>query len=206
MADFVLHSFRRCPFAIRVRMTLVEKGIPFEVKEESLKNFSPELKKMHPEAKVPLLLHGDRVVYESSIITEYIEDFYPEKSPLLPKDAGLRSEVRLWTYWCNHFFKPTVDHVKYGVSRFSEDEVLGCDDRMQTHLAKLENRLKENSWLVGDKLSLADIHVFPFVRQFSRMHEVPSYYEAYPAVHGWLEKIINRPSFEKVMAKVKKSV
>ncbi|MFM8313463.1 MAG: glutathione S-transferase family protein, partial [Deltaproteobacteria bacterium] len=52
---------------------------------------------LHPEVKVPLLVHGARVIYESAIITEYINDLIPETNPLMPKTPGERSEVRLWT-------------------------------------------------------------------------------------------------------------
>ena len=75
--DITLYSFRRCPFAIRVRMVLHEKEIPFKVIEEELKNLSPELLKLHPEGRVPVLVHGDLVIYESAIITEYLDDCFP---------------------------------------------------------------------------------------------------------------------------------
>lgn len=199
--DLVVYSFLRCPFAMRVRMTLHEKGIPFEVREEDLKNFSPQLRALHPEAKVPVLVDGDTVIYESAIITEYIEDSFPEQTPLLPRSPRERAQVRLWTYWCNQMFKPDLDRLKYGTSRFPENECIGISEKVKTHLAKLEQTLQKSLWLVGEQLTLADIHVFPFGRQLSRVNPTPPFLVDYPKLLDWIERLEKRPSFVKTMAK-----
>ncbi|NBX69880.1 MAG: glutathione S-transferase family protein [Proteobacteria bacterium] len=183
-------SYRRCPFAMRVRIALHEKEIPFEIKEEDLKNFSEELRRLHPEVKVPLLVHGKRIIYESAIITEYIDELMPDKNPLMPKTAGEKSEVRLWTYWCNHQFKPDLDRFKYGTSRFKEEECLGA-----------EETLRISDWLVGEFFSLADINVFPFVRQISRIQPVPAFLNQFPRTVNWMDRIGSRPSVLKTISK-----
>lgn len=187
-------SYRRCPFALRVRIALNEKQLPFDVREEDLKNFSQELRSLHPEVKVPLLVHGQRVIYESAIITEYIDDLAPERSSLMPKGAGERSEVRLWTYWCNHQFKPNLDRFKYGVSRFKEEECVGAEGRVKNHLTKIEERLKIDPWLVGTEFSLADINVFPFVRQLTRIQPTPQFLESFPRTMAWVKTMSERTS------------
>jgi glutathione S-transferase len=194
-----LYSYRRCPFAMRVRFTLHEKNIPFEVQEEDLSNFSDELKALHPEAKVPLLVHGSLVLYESAIITEYIDEAFPESVKLMPSDAAGKAEVRLWTYWCNQIFKRDLDRFKYGTSRFPENECVGSEAKVISHLEKIERRLKDHPWLVGDQFSLADIHVFPFFRQLSRVQPTPAFLSRYPATLKWIETISTRPSFVATM-------
>ena len=198
--DITVYSYRRCPFAIRVRMTLHEKGVSFVTREENLKNMSEQLKTMHPEAKVPVLVFGDQVLYESAIITEFIEDQFPQ-NPLMPKGSIERAEIRLWTYWCNQQFKPDVDRFKYGTSRFPESECEGAKERVLGHLKKLEDRLTRSVWLVGEAFSLADIHVFPFFRQLSRMNPAPEFLDQFPVTQKWLETIVARPTFEATMAK-----
>lgn len=198
--EIILYSYRRCPFAMRVRLTLHEKQIPFRTIEEDLSNFSPTLKSLHPEAKVPVLVQGLTVVYESAVITEYLEDKYPEP-PLLPKDASLRAEVRLWTYWCNHSFKLDLDRFKYRTSRFTESECVGVEERVENHLKKVESRLVNHTWLVADNLSLADVHVFPFIRQLSRVKEAQHFFTKLPGTSTWVERISSRPAFLKTMEK-----
>lgn len=201
MDEIVVFSYRRCPFAMRVRLALHEKGISFSTREEDLKNLSEELRRLHPEAKVPVLVHGQRVIYESSVITEYIEDAFPETAVLMPQDAGLRADVRLWTYWCNAIFKPDLDRYKYGESRFPADECVGIETSVSKHLEKIEQRLTKQDWLVGESYSLADIHVFPFVRQLSRMKPEPPFMVGFSAVVNWMNHIAKRAAFLKTMEK-----
>lgn len=186
---------------MRVRMTLHEKGIEFETIEENLKDFSQELRKHHPEAKVPVLLHGDHVIYESAVITEYIEDCFPTPS-LMPSDPFLRAQLRLWTYWCNHHFKPHVDHYKYAEHRSSPEDVHKAPERLQKDLQKLENVLTQSPFLLGESLTLADIHVFPFLRQLTKATPYFTPLDDFEACQNWLESIIKRPAFEKTMARV----
>ena len=198
-----VYSYRRCPFAIRVRMTLHEKNIPFDIQEEDLKNFSTELRAIHPEAKVPALRHGELTLYESAVITEYLDETFPQP-PLMPEDPSQRANVRLWTYWCNHSFKSDIDRFKYGTSRFDADEIEPATKRLYDHLNKLETCLRAQPFLLGDNISLADIHVFPFYRQLSRT--TPSHPRVSECDHTnrWLDTIVSRPSFEKTMAKAEK--
>lgn len=195
-----LHSYRRCPFAMRVRMLLHEKGIAFETIEESLKDKSEALLRLHPEGRVPLLVHDDFVLYESAIITEYIEDAFPEQS-FMPIEAKDRASLRVWTYWCNHLFKKDLDLFKYKRSQLSKEEREALYIRLATHLQKIEDRLSVYSWLVGENYSLADIHVFPFFRQFRKAIPVYEYLDRYPATFAWLDTILARPAFEQTMVK-----
>ncbi len=193
----VLYSFRRCPFAIRVRIALHEKHLAFETREEDLANFSEDLRSLHPEKKVPLLVHGRLVLYESSIITEYLEDFAP-LPPLMPKSAEGKAKVRLLTYWCNQVLKPQIDRVKYGASRFPEAECEGAEAKLVLSLAELEAKLADSQWLVENQFSLADIHLFPFIRQMAGAK--PSLMQRFPRAMGWSERISARDSFKKAMA------
>jgi len=199
-SEVTVYSYRRCPFAIRVRMTLNEKSVPYKVVEENLKEFSSKLLSMHPEAKVPVLVHGDTVLYESAIITEYIDEAF-EGPKLMPTSANERAQVRLWTYWCNQMFKPDLDRFKYKDRCASEEEHKEGTERLHGHLTKLENRLAKNDFLVGNTFSLADIHVFPFFRQLFKVDPPHPGMAKCPGAKKWLESILAKESFTKTMAK-----
>ena len=147
-----LYSYRRCPFAIRVRMVLNEKALTFETIEEDLKNLSPKLRALHPEARVPLLIHGDEVIYESSIITEYLNDQFPN-TELMPHEAHEKMKVRQWTYWCNELFKPEIDRFKYKKSGLDADAIQLIQESLNRCVQALESRLKSHDWLVGNTFS-----------------------------------------------------
>lgn len=198
-----LYSYRRCPFAMRVRMVLHEKKIPFETIEENLKQKSEKLNRLHPQARVPLLIHDDHIIYESAIITQYLEEAFDQHPRLLPKEPHLKAYVHLWTHWCNQTFKPHIDHYKYGTHRSPEQDVLDAPANLIQDLHKMEAALTNTPYLVGSHLTLADIHVFPFLRQLSKA--TPSFkpLERHPRCQQWLESMISRPSFELTMQKKK---
>lgn len=175
-------------------MALHEKKIPFEVIEEDLKNFSDALRALHPEAKVPVLVQGKTVIYESAIITEYIDELPSTEKRLMLESPSDRAQIRLWTYWCNAIFKPDLDRYKYGTARFQPEECEGVEGRLINHLSKMETQLSNTSYLVGNIFTLADVHVFPFVRQLSRIQLAPRFLDNFPSLLRWRDQIQERPS------------
>ena len=202
--SFILYSFRRCPFAMRVRVVLEEKNIPYQVREEDLGNRSNELLAMHPQGKVPLLVHilGDlkHVLYQSTIITEYLDELMPQNL-LMPKSAIMRAKVRMWSYWCDTIFKPDLDLFKYKFSTLTNEESLLLKKRLNDYLSMWDKSLKEELFMIGNDITLADIHLFPFARQFlSAKVNFPGI-ENYQYLAKWLERMVNRPSFINAMKK-----
>ena len=199
MLELILHSYRRCPFAIRVRMTLEEKGLSYQVIEEDLSAPSETLLKLHPEGKVPLLIHQGNPIFESCIITEYLDEVFSE-NPLRPATPWGRAQMRLWTYWCNQIFKLDLDAYKYEWKELSEMDRAALLIRLNGHLRKLADALRGQAFLMGQQLSLADIHVFPFYRQLQKARSPDrGAFDQIPVLDEWLERIVSRPSFEREM-------
>lgn len=67
-----------CPFAQRVNITLRELGIPFQEVNVDLKNKPSSFLKLNPEGKIPVLVHGDKVLIESLLIVEYLIGVFPK--------------------------------------------------------------------------------------------------------------------------------
>ena len=89
------HSTSVC--AIKVRLTLLEKGIDYEGRFVDLRRgdqFDPAYRKIHPGAVVPALIHDGQTILESSVIQYYLEDAFPEPS-LMPAGPIERYRVRL---------------------------------------------------------------------------------------------------------------
>lgn len=202
MHELVLHSYRRCPFAIRVRMVLEEKGLPYTTLEEDLSAPSADLLRLHPQGRVPLLIHQGLAIHESSIITEYLdENFGP---PLLtPSTPSGRAMLRMWTFWCNELFKPDLDTYKYEWESLTPPAQAELSERMAAHLDKLDQALARSPYIMGAELTLADIHLFPFYRQLQKSR--PEFQAQFKTerLDRWLNSIVARPSFEQVMRKNK---
>jgi glutathione S-transferase len=185
-------------------MVLEEKGLSFKRIEEDLSNLSPELLALHPEGRVPLLIDqtGDRklVLYQSNVITEYLDEAFPEV-PLMPAGADERAQVRLWTYWCDQIFKPDLDLYKYERASLSAPDAEALVKRIHEQLEHWDTALKKNGFLVGGKMTLADIHLFPFARQFLATKPALPGVEKYASLAKWLQEMTSRPAFERCMAK-----
>ena len=84
------------PFSRRVEMALKLKGIPYEYLEEALPNKSPLLLELNPiHKKVPVLVHNDKILPESHLILEYIDQTW-SNNPILPQDPYERATARFW--------------------------------------------------------------------------------------------------------------
>ena len=92
-----LHDSQTSPNCHRVKVVLEEKQLPYELIPVDLKageQKKPEFLRLNPYGKVPVLVDGETVVYESCIINEYLEEKYPEHR-LMPADHGLRAKIRI---------------------------------------------------------------------------------------------------------------
>ncbi|MDX2168214.1 MAG: glutathione S-transferase family protein, partial [Deltaproteobacteria bacterium] len=94
----LLYDHPSSPCARRVRITLLEKGLAWDtqiIDLSRLEQRSPEYLQLNPNGFVPTLAHGERVVYESNVITEYLDDAFPDVR-LYPTDPWELAQVKMW--------------------------------------------------------------------------------------------------------------
>jgi len=113
MTDLVLYDAANSPCGRRVRMALLEKGVPFEIRWMNLALMDqkqPWYLEMNPNGLVPTLQHGERVVYESNVINEYLDAVYPEPK-LVPDDPYEQAQMRMWIAFELDWAKPFRDAI-----------------------------------------------------------------------------------------------
>ncbi len=96
--QLILYDFHGSPCARRVRIVLLEKGLQWETRLVDLTKMEqkkPEYLRLNPNGLVPTLVHGDRVIYESNVITEYLDAMFPEPR-LYPADPWLGARAKMW--------------------------------------------------------------------------------------------------------------
>jgi glutathione S-transferase len=102
-----LYSFGPGANSLKPLLTLYEKGIAFEHKQlnpATFEHHSDWFKAINPRGQVPALDDGGRIVTESTVICEYLEDEYPTAVKLRPDDSWDRAQMRVWTKWVDEYF------------------------------------------------------------------------------------------------------
>ena len=123
MAEVKLHGGWASPFSNKVVWALKLKGIPYEYIEEDLYNKSASLLKYNPVHKmIPVLVHGEKPVFEPMVILEYIEEMWPHNPSLMPSDPYDRAQARFW-------IKFAEDKVCWGKIRFLNFFIKPFEDR-----------------------------------------------------------------------------
>ncbi len=199
IGEMSLHSNRRCPFAMRVRMVLAEKKIPYRLIEEKLSAPSKELLERNPLGEVPVLVHNGVVIRDSAVINEYLEEMFPNIS-LMPKKPERRARVRIWTAWVRDVLKSDLDAWKYERLKMSAEEKTQLADRLIRALFHVQGALQRRPYLVSKEMTLADIHVFPFIRQLRRVEEQLPGMERLTLLWQWYEKMETSDCFVQAMA------
>jgi len=196
----VLYSFRRCPYCMRAHMALKYAGIKAELREVDLKALPEELMDATENNTVPVLvIDRENVMDESWDIVKWAlsqndpDNWLGENSQYL-----LDAEILIET---NDFsFKPDLDHYKYA-DRHPEHAEEYYREQCEEFIEELEEMLAEHAFLLADELSLADIGIFPFVRQFSLVDQDWFLKSPYPKVQQWLTGMIDSELFKDVFQK-----
>ena len=197
----ILYSFRRCPYAIRARLALDVSGQGCELREIALREKPLEMLQATPKGTVPVLVVADgEVIDESLDIMLWALGRNDPEHWLTPDADSLRGMLALITRFDSHF-KQHLDGYKYP-ERFERADSLASRTEACLDLQLLENRLGRTPHLAGDGVSLADMAIVPFVRQFANVDAVWFASQTWPALRHWLTTIVASERFERVMRPV----
>jgi len=169
MVNVQIFSANACPYAQRSRLTLLEKGVPFEVTEIDLRNKPDWFAEVSPYGKVPVLKHGEHRVWESAVVNEYLDEVFPEP-PLMPEDPAERAIARIWIDFANTKF--TTAFYKLLISQEPEKQEEWSAELGQ-HLLFMEregiSKLSDGTagpYWFGSSLSLVDVTYYPWFERF----------------------------------------
>lgn len=185
----VLYSFRRCPYAMRARLVLKYAGITVETREVDLSNPPAALLSISSDATVPVLQLPDNTVIEESwdIALWATRQNDPDLWMGENEQHLLESEMLIETN--DYSFKQDLDHYKYS-DRYPEHSMEYYRHLGEEFLQELEERLNSNRYLLSDSVSIADIGIFPFIRQFAMVDKSWFDQSAYVKLQQWLNEFI----------------
>lgn len=195
----ILYSFRRCPYAMRARLAIQVAGIQVELREVVLKNKPAELLEISAKATVPVLqLPDGRVIDESRDIMLWALQQHDPQHWLGDEQALLETANQLIT--SNDVdFKPNLDGYKYADRHPQSAEFYR--QQGEHFLQQLEQKLQSQRYLLGDQVSLADMAIFPFIRQFAHIDKNWFEQTTYHRLQQWLAALLAAGSFKQIMTK-----
>jgi glutathione S-transferase len=197
MALPILYSYRRCPYAMRARMAIWAANIQLEVREVSLREKPAHLLQISPKGTVPVLLLEDGTVLEQSL--DIMQWALARHDPQGWLNAD-RDAVNHLIGINDGDFKKALDCYKYP-ERYPEQTQLYYRQQGEQFLQRLETALQQHAYLLGDSASMADVAIFPFIRQFAAVDAERFAQSRYPALRAWLQGWLESALFTEIMQK-----
>lgn len=193
-----LYSFRRCPYAMRARLGLLFAELSVELREIMLKNKPTQMLAISPKGTVPVLQLIDGTVIEES--REIMMWALEQNDPQGLLDTAALSQAEALIAQNDNEFKYWLDRYKYA-DRHTEMTQTEYRQRGEVFLQVLEARLTKSRYLLGDSVTVADIGIMPFVRQFAHVDRDTFYDLPYPKLQQWLQDWLAHPLFLQAMVK-----
>lgn len=168
---------------LRALWLLNELGLDYElvpVVPFSKEARSPAFLALNPAGKVPVLVDGDVVLTESSAIQLYLAEKYPEAG-LIPRDIADRAQMYRWIFFLATEIEQPLWRIARNTAIYPENERMPSDIAMATRecramLAVLEKHMQGRAYLVGDRLSVADLnaaYTLDWAREAGMLDDAP---------------------------------
>ena len=184
----------------KVLFLLEEMGLPYQREDygRQFNNTGGDYLKLNPTGKVPTIVDGETVIWESNTILRYLAA--KNGSALYPSDPGRRTEVERWMDWLLASLNtPYVAIFKEARKAPGERAASWAADakELTANLQLLDAHLARQPYLAGKELSIADIALGPIV---ARCLDFPIERPDLPNLKSWRERIAARPAFKKATA------
>jgi len=189
-APLKLISHKLCPYVQRAVIALTEKGVAFERIDIDLANKPDWFLAISPLGKTPVLQVGDKAIFESAVILEYLEE--TERKPLHPADPLVRAEHRGWI----EFGSAVLNDIAGFYAAKDEAAFKAKTAQLEQRFARLEARITTSPWFDGESFSLVDAVFGPVFRYFDAFDEIGDFgiLAGKPKLARWRKSLAARPS------------
>ncbi|HWO41158.1 MAG TPA: glutathione S-transferase family protein [Candidatus Eisenbacteria bacterium] len=197
-----LYDFKSSPNCQRVKVVLEEKRLPYETIPIDLRKKeqkTPEYLKINPYGKVPALIDGDTVLYESCIINEYLNEKYPDP-PLMPNDPAERAKARIAIDYGLTQMDGAYQKLRNELMKEEKQQDKGLISEAKAELKRLlerfENEIGDRPYLVG-AFSLVDAALIPRFLRLEGFGVIPD--ASLPRLAKYMERMKERPSVRVIL-------
>ena len=202
--SLTLYSHPLASFCQKVLLALYENAVPFQAKTVDLLDprSAASLLAKWPVGKIPVLHDAarDRVIPETSIIIEYVQQHFPGPCLLLPADSDEQLSARLWDRFFDLYVggpmqRIVTDRLRPGDGK----DPLGVADARQTldtAYAMIDGQVKERRWAIGEHFTIADCAAAPALFYASIVHPFGS---GHSHLEAYFERLLTRPSMQRTL-------
>ncbi|HEV3114205.1 MAG TPA: glutathione S-transferase family protein [Candidatus Binataceae bacterium] len=196
-----LYDFLPCPFGQKVRIVLAEKSLSHELVSVDFtkgEHRRPEFLRLNPYGRVPVLVDEDTVVYDSTIINEYLDDEYPDP-PVLPRIeySSSRARARIFEDFADTSFTPQVGQLMAEMVKTEAERDQSRLQRLRQTIERVmdyvNRELQGQNFLAGE-FSVADIGFVPRLVVLKELGLDVS--AGRNNVEAWMKRLLDRPSIQ----------
>lgn len=188
-----LISFKLCPFVQRAVIVLKYKQIDFDITYIDLGNPPGWFKEISPLGQVPVLKVGSEVLFESSVIQEYVDEVTPPS--LHPTDSLIKAKNRAWISYSGELI---MDLYKMG-NATSDGVFTENKEKMLARLKRLESMHSGTTFFNNDDFALIDAAVAPFFMRLALLSKLAqvNFLEGFPKMTKWSNALLALESVQK---------
>ena len=202
MSDVIVFGFHRSTYVNVVRLVLTEKGVEFRFHDTENEMYTAEHRARHPFGRVPVLQHGDFVLYETSAIAAYVDEVF-EGPKLTPNAPRPRARMNQWISNVNAYVYPyMIYHISHERNVFPE---LGIEPKQaiidralpiaKRCLEVIDRELADGRpFIVGEQLTLADFFLLPMLTAFGFAPEAKQLLPSFDHIAAWDARMSRLPN------------
>ena len=195
-----LYSYRRCPYAMRARMAMLSATFEFDIYEISLRDKPKEMLKISPKGTVPVLIVGNNIIDESLDIMIWAYNISDKSNHYISLSKSEKNDAKELINLNDNDFKLHLDKYKYSSNQkeFNQDKLY---ENCLFFINRIESNLCENKFLINNKISIADVAIFPFIRQFANVNFNRFVEGKFKKTISWFDIMKKQDLFSKAMEK-----
>ena len=193
-----LHYHPLASYCWKVLIALYEHGTPFEPRVVDLGDPDQRaaLAALWPLGKFPVVVDGDRVIAESSIIVEYLDRRHPGPRPLLPADPDAALEARRWDRIFDGYGQTPVQEIVFDRLRGAHGDLTAAHATLATAYALIDRQLDASPWIARDAFGFADCAAAPALFYAVTLQPFPDGAER---LRAYFERLVERPSVQRTI-------
>ncbi|MBM6596468.1 glutathione S-transferase family protein [Microvirga pudoricolor] len=184
----------------KVLAALYANGTPFEYRSLDNDQTTAEWQELWPIRRFPILVHGDRIIAEASIILEFIDTHHPGPLSLIPKDPSVALDVRLMDRFFDNYVMTPMQKIVSDRIRTEENRdpfgVLEARAMLDRSYGWLDSRMAGRTWAVGDGITMADCAAAPSLFYADWAHPIG---EEHGHLRAYRQKLLAWPSFARAV-------